>query len=150
MDITRMGRDPLLRRSEEKDDCRRHARIKRMYPRNETNDLSLGQPIFLGWRRDVTRRNIKKKKKNGKQNKETHRPAAIPRFLEPFHTRSSQSTGTCRDPLSRPTSRKYVPWKPPLCERPFSMAGRPSASTTPPAEIHLRCTSEKQFREKGT
>lgn len=86
--------------------------------------------------------------KNGKQTK-THRPAAIPRFLEPFHTRSSQSTGTCRDPLLRPTSRKYVPWKPPLCERPFSMAGRPSASTTPPAEIHLRCTSEKQFREKG-
>lgn len=85
---------------------------------------------------------------NVKQTKKTHRPAAIPQFLEPFHTRSSQSTGTCRDPPVQPTSRKYVPWKPHLCECPLSMADRPSASTAPPAEIHLRCTSEKQFGEK--
>lgn len=84
---------------------------------------------------------------NAKQTK-THRPAAIPRFLEPFHTRSSQSTGTCHGPLLQPPSRKYVLWKPPLCDRPSSMADRPSASTAPSAEIHLRCTSEKQFREK--
>lgn len=50
-----------------------------MYPRNETNDLSLGQPIFLGWRRDVMRRNIKKKKKTASKTKKL---TAQPQFRD--------------------------------------------------------------------
>lgn len=74
--------------------------------------------------------------------------SAIPQFLEPFRTRSARSTGTCRGPPSRPTSRKYARWRPSLPGRPFSMADRPSANRVPLAEIHLRCTSAKEFRRK--
>lgn len=74
--------------------------------------------------------------------------SAIPQFLEPFRTRSARSTGTCRGPPSRPTSRKYARWRPSLLGRPFSMADRPSANRVPLAEIHLRCTSAKEFRRK--
>lgn len=74
--------------------------------------------------------------------------SAIPQFLEPFRTRSARSTGTCRGPPSRPTSRKYARWRPSLLGRPFSMADRPSANRVLLAEIHLRCTSAKEFRRK--
>lgn len=74
--------------------------------------------------------------------------SAIPQFLEPFRTRSARSTGTCRGPPSRPTSRKYARWRPSLPGRPSSMADRPSANRVPLAEIHLRCTSAKEFRRK--
>lgn len=74
--------------------------------------------------------------------------SAILQFLGPFRTRSARSTGTCHGPLSQPTSRKYARWKRSLRGRPFSMADRPSANREPPAEIHLRCTSAKEFRRK--
>lgn len=74
--------------------------------------------------------------------------SAILQFLGPFRTRSARSTGTCRGPLSQPTSRKYARWRRSLRGRPSSMADRPSANREPPAEIHLRCTSAKEFRRK--
>lgn len=74
--------------------------------------------------------------------------SAILQFLGPFRTRSARSTGTCHGPLSQPTSRKYARWKRSLRGRPSSMADRPSANREPPAEIHLRCTSAKEFRRK--
>jgi len=74
--------------------------------------------------------------------------SVIPQFLEPFRTRSARSTGTCRGLLSRPTSRKYARWRPSLPGHPFSMADHPSANRVPLAEIHLRCTSAKEFRRK--
>lgn len=74
--------------------------------------------------------------------------SAILQFLGPFRTRSARSTGTCLGPLSQPTSRKYARWRRSLRGRPSSMVDRPSANRELPAEIHLRCTSAKEFRRK--
>lgn len=74
--------------------------------------------------------------------------SATLQFLGPFRTRSARSTGTYRGPLSQPTSRKYARWRRSLRGRPSSMADRPSANREPPVEIHLRCTSAKEFRRK--
>lgn len=84
---------------------------------------------------------------NAKQ-KMSYPLSAVLQFLGPFRTRFARSIGTCHGPPSQPTSRKYARWRRSLHGRPFSMVDRPSANREPPAEIHLRCTSAKEFRRK--